>query len=49
MHFRPHYSLLCAGDLFRYSWWKEEAVRYQLSTFSHHIGAFLLTAEGKGF
>ena len=20
MHFRHHYSLLCAGDLFRYSW-----------------------------
>jgi hypothetical protein len=49
MHFRYHYNLLCAGVLFRYSWRKEEAVSYQLSALSYHVGVFLQTAEGKGF
>jgi hypothetical protein len=46
MHFRYHYSLLCAADLFSYSWRKEEALRYQLSASSYHIGVFPLIAEG---
>jgi hypothetical protein len=46
MHFRYYYSLLCAGDLFPYSWRKEEAVSFRPSAFSYNIKVFLLTPEG---